>query len=456
MNETHTISSRAVAFLALRRIEREDAYANIALKQLLNKYHLPVEEAKLAAQITYGATRMRLSLDHMLSQFLKNPLAQLMPEIKIILRLSLYQLHYLQIPEYAAVDEGVRLAKKYASPRLSGLVNGVLRQYLRSDREQLLPKKEDGIEDYLSTTLSFPRWLTSYLLQHYTNDEAEQFCLHANAHQGIAIRTNTLKTTREQLIADLAAEDIIAEAAGFAPETLQLSGKLGNMAAHPLFKKGHFVAQGLSSQLAAHVLSPKPGSKVLDLCAAPGGKTAHLAALMNNQGEIHAFDIHPHKVELIKDNARRLGIGIIKADTADSRALPQSYLQWADYILLDAPCSGLGVLGMRPDSRFRKETAAITELAKLSYELLSAAADYLKPGGRICYATCTITEEENSANIKRFLAWHPEFSLQSISGLMEYMPEMKKELSCGAIQLLPFTTGGRAEGFYLALLEKAK
>ncbi len=448
------ISARAAAFLALRQIELEDAYANIALKQVLNQYKLSGQDSRLAAQITYGTTRMRLALDHILARFLKKPVSELMPELKIILKLSLYQLHYLSIEPYAAVNEGVALTKKYASPKLAGLANAVLRNYLRKDKDSLLPKKEDDLRSYLHITQSFPLWLVDYLLGHYSAEEAEAFCLHANTHRGIAIRVNMLKTGREELMKAMAAEDIFVEKAGCAPETLRFSGEAGNLAAQHFFTDGCFTVQGLSSQLAAHALAPAPGSRVLDMCAAPGGKTTHMAELMGNKGDIRAFDVHPHKTVLIEDNAARLGIDIISVDTADSRALPDSYREWADYILLDAPCSGLGVLGVRADSRFRKEHSGVGKLARLSWELLEAAAGYLRPGGRLCYATCTITEEENGANIHRFLVRHPEFSLVPLTGLMNIMPDSREELATGEIQLLPFQNDKAMDGFYIALLEK--
>lgn len=450
------LGARSLAYLALRQIEKDGAYANIALKQVLNQHHHQPREARLAAELVYGTTRMRLAVDHIMRQFLNKPLSELMPELKIILRMSIYQLHYLKVEPYAAVNEGVSLTKKYASPRLAGLTNAVLRNYLRADKQQLLPAKEENFLEYLHLTLSFPQWLVDYLLQHYSPAEAEAFCLHANAHHGIAIRTNTLKISRDELLELLASEGITAHAAGYAPETIIISGGVGNIAELALFREGYFIVQGLSSQLVGHALSPRPGSMVLDLCAAPGGKSTHLAALMNNQGAIDAFDIHPHKVELIKDNAQRLGIQCFTAHVADSRRLPERYQQVADYVLLDAPCSGLGVLAARSDSRFRKEIANIDALAKLSYQLLEAAATYVKPGGKLCYSTCTITNEENVSNIRRFLAEHNDFALAPLQGLMPLMTEKREQLGSGEIQLMPFAADKELEGFYIALLEKRR
>ncbi len=449
------IDARSLAFWALRQVEMDGAYANIALKQVLNQYQPQQQTARLAAQIVYGTTRMRLALDYLLNRFLTKPLEAMMPELKIILRLSLYQLHYLQVEPYAAVNEGVRLTKKYASPRLAGLTNAVLRNYLRAaDKEQLLPHREDGLRQYLHITLSFPAWLVDYLLAHFSPQEAEDFCLQANAHHGIAVRTNTLKISREQLLEQLAAAGIEAVPGGYAPETVIIRGGVGNISALPLFREGYFTVQGAASQLVGHALAPRPGSTVLDLCAAPGGKSTHLAALMQDKGKLQAFDLHPHKLSLIEANARRLGLTIISAAAADSRHLPEIYRECADYLLLDAPCSGLGVLAARSDSRFRKEISNIDQLAELSYQLLDAASAYLKPGGRLCYSTCTITQEENAANIRRFLAEHPQFAPVPLDGLLPLLPEHQQELNSGQLQLLPTPDDPDSEGFYIALLEK--
>ena len=228
----------------------------------------------------------------------------------------------------------------------------------------------------------------------------------------------------------------------------------GRIASCTPFLSGGCTVQGPASQLAAHALHPESGSRVLDLCAAPGGKTTHLAALMADRGDIRAFDVHPHKIALIEANLKRLGLTCVKAEAADSRNLPESFHEWADYILLDAPCSGLGVLNARPDSRFHKRPEDIKELAETAYELLRAAAGYLKPGGSLCYATCTVTHEENEDNIRRFLAERPDFSLQPMTELAAMMSRPEDAAACesGMLQLLPHVHG--TEGFFLALLRK--
>lgn len=447
------ISAREAAFLVLLQVEREAAYANLALAKLMRTYQLSAADARLAAEIVYGAARLRDMLDHIIAALLAKPIEQLMPEARVILRLSLYQLRALdKVTPYAVVDEAVKLAKQYANPPIARLVNGVLRNYLRRDAAGFLPRREDDLVAYLSVTLSYPRWLVDLLLREAGAEAAEQFCLAGNSHPGLFLRANTLRLNRDQLAARLAAEGLVAAPAGYAPETLLLKG--GNIAASRAFRDGDCSVQGAASQLAAHALSPAPGSRALDLCAAPGGKTTHLAALMQDRGELHAFDRHAHKIGLIKDNCRRLGINMVQAADADSRQLGPAYRNWADYLLLDAPCSGLGVLAARPDSRYHLQEADIERLALAAAELLQAAADYVKPGGLLCFSTCTVTRRENREQIERFLAARGDFRLQPLSALLPWLSSAadRQTVEQGMLQLWPDVQGG--EGFFISLMRK--
>lgn len=449
------LTARQAAFIVLLQAEREAAYVNLALKKLLDSCEISPADARLATQIVYGAARLRNALDHMIARLLSRPEAKLMTEARIILRLSLYQLHYLSKAEpYAVTDEAVRLAKKYANAPISRLVNAVLRNYLRlEDKQGLLPGPEQGF-DYLHLTLSYPKWLADYFCREFGMEETARLCLALNENPGLFLRTNSFKLRREELQAALHQVGVESAPAGFSYETLQVLHGAGRLPASPAFRNGACIIQGPASQLAAHALSPASGSRVLDLCAAPGGKTTHLAAMMNDQGQVHAFDLHEHKLRLIEQNASRLGLSCITARQADAAQLPASYQQWADYILLDAPCSGLGVLNSRPDSRYHKQRDHIDKLAALSYQLLSAAAGYLRPGGSLLYSTCTLTHEENQDNVARFLAQRPDFSLQPMSRLapLLHRPQDAAAALSGQLQLLPHIHG--TEGFYLALLRK--
>lgn len=455
MPKVSKTSAREAAFTVLLQTEREAAYANLALKKYLDQHALSAADARLASQIVYGTARMKIALDHIISQLLTRPSAKLMTEARVILRLSLFQLVYLsRLEPYAVTDEAVKLARRHGNEAIARLVNAVLRNYLRrEDKDAMLPGREAGF-DYLHLTLSYPKWLADYLLRRFGFEEAERFCLAMNDHPGVYLRTNTVRLRREELQAALAQCGVNAQPAGFAYETLRVEQGGGRIASCTPFLSGGCTVQGPASQLAAHALHPESGSRVLDLCAAPGGKTTHLAALMADRGDIRAFDVHPHKIALIEANLKRLGLTCVTAEAADSRNLPESFHEWADYILLDAPCSGLGVLNARPDSRFHKRPEDIAELAGTAYELLNAAAGYLRPGGLLCYATCTVTHEENEDNIRRFLAEHPDFSLQPMKELSAMMSRPEDAAACesGMLQFLPHVHG--TEGFFLALLRK--
>ena len=451
-NQRSMRNAREAALIALLKIEQEQAYANLALRQVLSAYPLSNADKRLVSELVYGTVRMRAALDHILSALLTRPLPKLDVAIRHILRISLYQLLYMErVPDSAAVHQAVELAKHYGHKGTSGLVNGVLRGYLRQQSQYTLPDQTD-IRAYLSITLSYPLWLVDYLLARWPREQVIDFCLYHNRHHGLDLRVNTLRLTREDLRQELLAAGHSVREGAYAPETLLV--KEGGGALPALLAEGKFLVQGQASQLIAHALDPAPHSKIIDLCAAPGGKATHLAQLMQNCGEIVAVDLHPHRSRLIEDNARRLGISIISSLTADGRDLPAQFHGYADYVLLDAPCSGLGVLGSRADARWRKQPADIQEMAGLSLELLKAAAAYIKPGGYICFSTCTVTEEENTDNIERFLAARPDFHRAPMNKLAQLLHDEqdKQAALAGDIQLMPQRHG--LEGFFISLLRK--
>ncbi|MEG1661746.1 MAG: 16S rRNA (cytosine(967)-C(5))-methyltransferase RsmB [Clostridiales bacterium] len=448
------ISAREAALLTLVKVEKEGAYANIALNQVLREYPVAAQDGRLAVQIAYGAVRMQGALDYILAQLLTKPLAQLPEAILPILRLSLYQLLYLdKIPPSAAVNEGVSLAKRYGGQRIGNMVNAVLRQSMRKGGLKLLPDKSAVPAEYLSVTLSHPRWLVDYLLQHWSFGEVEQFCLNNNIPNDVAIRTNTLRINRDSLMSLLSEAGVAVEPSRYAPESIVV--KAGSAAElNKLRQEGLFMTQGESSTLVAHALNPQPGMTVLDMCAAPGGKATHLAALMENEGRVLACDIHPHKLKLIEEIANLLGIYTIEPTLADALSLGDAGKLMVDALLLDAPCSGLGTLAARADSRWRKRREDIPRLADQGLQMLLSAANCLKPGGKLCYSTCTITEEENIGNIRRFLAARPDYCLIAMDKLADIFtdPEDIAAVKRGYIQLLPQKQG--VEGFFIALLQR--
>jgi 16S rRNA (cytosine967-C5)-methyltransferase len=290
------------------------------------------------------------------------------------------------------------------------------------------------------------RWLKEFGL-----DETIQLCLSNNSPAPNIVRVNTLKTTREELIERLKSEGMTARETASAPEGVIIEGflSIGSMAA---FREGLFQVQDESSMLAGRALSPETGSAVIDSCSAPGGKATHLAQLMENRGEIIAVDIHPHKLALIKENSARLGINIIKELVGDARNLPEKLYNSADYVLVDAPCSGLGVLGRRPDARWRKEPGQLADLVKLQAEILESSARCVKEKGVMVYCTCTITHEENLGQVEDFLAKHPEFTMDDLTRLLPRNMDAEGTMSRGYLQILPQRHG--MDGFFIARMRK--
>ncbi|MCR4963382.1 MAG: 16S rRNA (cytosine(967)-C(5))-methyltransferase RsmB [Firmicutes bacterium] len=448
------MNARQAALLVMRKVEREGAYANIALNQTLRENVLSPQDARLAAQIAYGAIRMQNALDYILQRFLSKPLEQLPDYILPVLRLSLYQLLYLdKIPPSAAVNEGVTLAKKYGGQKIGNLVNAVLRQAQRQGGLALLPRREEDFVEYLTVTLSHPRWLVQRLTRLWPAEEAEAFCRCDNANHQVAIRCNTLRISREELFRRLQEAGIEGEASPYAPESVVIRD--GSAAAlQSLRQEGLFAVQGEASALVAHALAPRPQMQVLDMCAAPGGKSTHMAALMQNRGRICACDIRPHKLKLIEDAAALLGITIVQPVLADALRIDGRVLGMADGALLDAPCSGLGVLAARADARWRKREEDIPRLAEQGLAMLFSVADQVRPGGRLCFSTCTVTDEENIENVRKFLARREDFRLTPIWGLrrMFHDPQDLRSLEQGYIQLLPHKH--HTDGFFIALLQR--
>ncbi len=444
-----SVSARQLALQILYEVSLEGSYANLALAAAFSRCRPEAADRAFCTELVYGTLRQQGTLDYILSRFCGNKMAKLPPRILLALRLGAYQLLYMsKVPPAAAVNESVKLARRFGHQGTAGLVNAVLRNIDRRRAEiagaDFWPDQQAEPAQYLAARYSHPLWLAEEWLNRFGFDDTAVLCSFNNRPAPYTLRVNTLQTSREDVREQLAAAGITANIPPYPAEALQLEN--GGAAVGRLIDNGLLYPQQLSSMLAAPVLDPQPGQTVLDVCAAPGGKTCHLAALMQNRGHIYAFDAHEHKVKLIEQNARRLGIGIITAAAADSRHLDMIPDASADRILVDAPCSGLGVLRSRPDSRWRKQPETSAELAELSYQILNEAVKKLKPGGRLLFSTCTISRAENEQNAARLTAEHTEMAARPI----EYLPEVFAGKA--SLQLLPFEQG--LEGFFFALFEK--
>lgn len=445
-------TGRQAAVQVLFNTLEEGAYANIALNSVLERSQLSPKERGLATELVYGTLKNMAYLDWVLNQFLSKPLEKLDPYVKGILRMSAYQLLKLdKIPSSAAVNEGVNLTKLYSNQGAAKLVNAVLRNVIRRQSELKVPSLEEAPAQYLSIMYSHPQWLVERWIEELGIEETEELCKANNQTPPLTIRVNTLRNTSEQLIEALKQRGIEAEASELSPTAIRLYKifSLGNIEE---FREGLFTAQDESSQLIAPIVAPTPGTFGIDACSAPGGKATHLAQLMNNSGKVLAIDLYPHKIKLLEESASRLGIDIIETKVWDGRKLASKWEKQADFVLVDAPCSGLGVLRRRPDMRWRKEIEQISELQEIQSRILQSAGACVKKGGTLVYSTCTVTREENLEQVENFTKNNPDFQLVS---LKPYLPESLQEETAvekGYLQLWPHRHG--TDGFFVARWER--
>ena len=403
-------SPRQLAFNALRNIYRQGAYADIALNQALRQTTLKPEDRGLVTELVYGTVRRQRTLDALIDQLGTKTAAQQPPNLRIVLHLGLYQLRYLtQIPAAAAVNTSVELAKANGLKKLAGVVNGLLRQYERlATRADPLALPKDPVKR-LGILYSFPDWIVENWREQIGLDEIESLCLWFNRSPTIDLRVNLLQTSVEEVEAALIEAGISVERIPHLPQALRLTGGSRAIEQLPGFHSGWWMVQDGSAQLVSHLLAPQPDEVIIDACAAPGGKTTHIAELMGDRGTIWACDRAQSRLKKVQENAQRLKLHSITLRAVDSRY--SEFAQLADRVLVDAPCSGLGTLGKRPDLRWRQTPLKVKELAELQGELLDKAATWVKPRGVLVYATCTLNSLENEAVVNSFLARHANWQI---------------------------------------------
>lgn len=448
-------SGREAALRALRDVDVKEAYANLALDHHLTGSRLEGRERALATELAYGVTRRRATLDWAIAQVATRPLEQMDPWIRNILREAVYQILFMdRIPQSAAVDQAVELAKTYGHVGVAKFVNGVLRSLLRKLPELPWPDEAADPVRALAVRHSYPDWLVAEWRERFGAGEAVRLLEAGNAVPPLTIRANRLKASREAVAEALAVEGIKTEPTRLSPQGLIIHDLTGSSHLDKLrsMKQGLFTVQDESAMLVAPVLDPEPGWTVIDLAAAPGGKSTHLAELMKNEGRVIAVDIHPHKVDLIEQNAKRLGATIVQAVSLDAREIGKAMPNQADAILCDVPCSGLGTLARRADARWRKSPADIEAMVPIQRAILEGAAAALKSGGVLVYSTCTIHPAENQELIHSFLADHQEFALDTI---WPHLPPLisREGQADGYVQLLPHIHG--TDGFFICRMVKA-
>jgi 16S rRNA (cytosine967-C5)-methyltransferase len=403
-------TARRIALEVLRRIEAEGAFATLALTHAIERApQLSAEDRALATELVYGTIRFRRNLDFALAAHSRRPLNKIEPGLMRVLRLAAYQILFLErIPDWAAVDEAVMLALNIRGRRAAGFVNGVLRA-LASAREQIdWPDPKADHARALAIRLSFPDWMVERWIEQLGPQRAEQFMEACNQPAPSWLRANTLRITSDSLVNLLSASGLEAYPSEYVPAAIcaPFGKELRSAASHDA---GLFHVQDAAAQVVCHLLDPRPGERVLDACAAPGGKTCTMAELMDNQGEIVAADAHPARCGLVRKLAERLGITCIRTVQADlSEPIPQTWGVF-DRVLLDAPCSALGVLRRHPEAKWRLFPEDLAHLAAVQRQLLDSVAQAVKPGGTLVYSVCTISQEEGSQLIDNWLRDHSEF-----------------------------------------------
>ncbi|MEH2241563.1 16S rRNA (cytosine(967)-C(5))-methyltransferase RsmB [Nostoc sp.] len=491
---------RQLAFIALRDVYK-GAYADVALDRVLQKVNLADCDRRLLTELVYGSVRRQRTLDSLIDQLAKKKSHKQPQELRIILHLGFYQLRYQErIPASAAVNTTVQLAKENGFSGLTGFVNGLLRQYIRlaekikgdplqlpenlvehfdfaPDLENLSPNLSpfrgealnfppslvgkgvgglgsvpDDVKsqvERLGILHSFPDWMIQVWLEQLDFAETEQLCEWMNQSPTIDLRINPLRTSIEEVEAALQSVGILVKRVRHLPQALRLIGSAGSIQKLPGFKEGWWTVQDSSAQLVSHLLDPQPGEVVIDACAAPGGKTTHIAELMADKGEIWACDRTPSRLRKLQENSQRLNLQSIQIYTGDSRHFAQ-FKNTADRVLLDAPCSGLGTMHRHADARWRQTPESVRELSLLQKELLTHTSTFVKPGGVLVYATCTLHPAENEQVISAFLAKSPDWQIESPRGLE--LPYSAHTTPQGWFKVWPHQQD--MDGFFMVRLRK--
>ncbi len=444
--------ARETALKILYDINENEAYSNISVNKHLEAGELREIDRAFATELAYGTVKWLMEIDYVIDRFSSVKAKKLSPWIKNILRLGIYQLlHTDRIPPSAACNTSVDLAKRYGHQASSRFVNAVLRNITRSRDSIPYPERKD-IAGYLSIVYSHPRELVDGWLKLFGGEFTEELLKSNNAVPDFSVRVNTLKTTPEKLLEALSQEGCGARAGNYLKEAVVLENP-SSISRLEAFQKGYFTVQDESSMLASAVLEPEEGQLAVDVCSAPGGKATHLAQLMNNKGTVLARDIHEHKLRLVEGTASRLGIGIIKTQLFDAAVFDESLKGKADRVLVDAPCTGLGIIRKKPDIKYSGNLSQQKEIVALQKKVLENAAGYVKPGGCLVYSTCTIQPEENLENVKAFLGQNKDYKLL---GFGQLLPDKLKTATAqeGYIQLYPNTH--QTDGFFISKMVRVK
>jgi len=455
MNKVKVDPIREIVLKVLFKIDSKKGYINIILNELLEKNRVTTRDAAFINQITYGVVRNRNKLDWVISQFSIKDLSETPIWIRNILRMGVYQLLFLdKVPDYAVCNESVQLAKKYGNPKIYKFINSILRNIIRNRENIYWPHKDREPALYISVVYSHPYWIIERWLKRFGFENTVKICKANNKIPTLVVRTNTLKVSRIELKEILEKEGILVKEGIFTEEALYIKG-VSNITKSSTYKEGLFQIQDEASILVSHLVAPLPGEFIIDICSAPGGKTTHLAQLMNNQGTVLAIDKNKARILMVEENCQRLGIKIVKTKLNDDTKLDINFLNKADKVLVDAPCTGLGVLRRKPDLKWQAyNLKRFQRLSKLQIQILSTASNYSKIGGKLIYSTCSTEPEENEEVVSEFLDKNGNFGLE---GLNEFIKERKLKVfklnqnnQKKFFQIYPGLSNLDLDGFFMA------
>ncbi|MCF2661023.1 16S rRNA (cytosine(967)-C(5))-methyltransferase RsmB [Pseudoflavonifractor phocaeensis] len=442
------MDAREAAMLTLNACQRQGGWSDGVLKKQLAAADLDSRDAALATQLCFGVLQNQLLLDFYLSKFSNIPLKRMEGKVVQILRLGAYQMLFLdKIPHSAAVNSAVAITKANCkNPRAAGMVNGILRSLERSLNDlPVIPQGDQAA--YLSTLYSHPEWLVKEFILTLGAEEAAQLLAADNSQPPTCVMVNTTRTTGEELTLRLKEAGVEVRPHSWLEDCLLLS-RTGDLERLTAFQEGLFYVQDPASRSAIMAADPKPGMRVLDCCAAPGGKSFAAAIAMENRGEVVSCDLHPHKKKLIQAGADRLGLDIVAPMTADGKVFRSQWENAFDLVLVDAPCSGLGVIRKKPDIRY-KDPKPLAELPAVQSAILANAARYVRPGGTLLYSTCTLLRRENEAVVRDFLEGHPTYKAEAFT-----LPGPVGEVEDGMVTLWPHRHG--TDGFFICKLRKGE
>ncbi|MBQ6265121.1 MAG: 16S rRNA (cytosine(967)-C(5))-methyltransferase RsmB [Clostridia bacterium] len=436
-------SARQTAFEILLKIQKDGAYSNLAVDSMLSENaELDSRDSAFVSALVYGTTERRISVDYNLSLYLTQPIKKLKPELLTVLRMGAYQILFMdKVPDSAAVNESVKLAKENKSAFAAALVNAVLRKVAQNGF--MLPEGDDDSPEKLEVLYSIPQWILKLWIDSYGYENAVGTAAKVLEPSKTVLRVNTVNSTADGLVSVLESEGVTAVKSDIAENSLILE-KQGSVEKLVAYKEGLFHVQDFASQLCVKALDPQPGETVFDLCSAPGGKAFTIAETMQGQGSVNAFDIYQSRVELIRSGAKRLCLSNVKPFLSDASVFNENYGK-ADRVLCDVPCSGLGIIGRKPEIRFKTEEE-ILNLPELQFGILCNARRYLKDSGRLVYSTCALNPAENEEVCKRFLDECREFESVPV------LPQVKGFRRGDYLTLMPHLNG--TDGFFIAAFQK--